>query len=474
MIVSDVYRPRFHFAPGNGWLNDPNGLVYFDGEYHLFYQALPDALDHTAAKHWGHAVSRDLVRWADLPTALSPDPLGAIWSGSAVVDWHDTSGFFGGDAGLVAIFTNNRVGVQRQSIAHSADRGRTWTKYTGNPVLEDPGYGDFRDPKVFWHAPSNHWVMLVAARDRVVFFDSPNLRDWTMMSEFGGDQHPLAGVWECPDLFPLPVDEDAQTRKWALPISTNSPEGSTQHCFVGDFDGTTFVADTVSIADYGKDDYAAVSWSDIPIEDGRRIWIGWMSNWKYARQTPTGPWRGAMTLPRSLRLQTFPQGLRLIQTPVRELRGLRAGTTTWGRQQITPGSNPLASVCGDALEIEAEFQLETATEFGFRVRVGEDERTTIGYDVNASALFVDRSASGESGFSSSFAGRHDGPLSPDAGAVKMHLFVDRCSVEVFGGGGETTITDLIFPKATSDGVEVYAIGGTVALRSLAVHRLDRD
>src|SRR5918995_2907316 len=191
-------RPAYHYTPPSGWMNDPNGLVYFAGEYHLFYQ-------HMIPSHWGHAVSEDLLHWTDLPIALAPDESGFIASGSAVVDWNDTSGFFDGQPGLVAIFTHWRDETQEQSIAYSVDRGRTWTKFAGNPVVPNPGIRDFRDPKVMWHAPTQRWVMVVAVRDRVHFYVSPNLREWVFASEFGAEDGSHDGVWECPDLVELPV-----------------------------------------------------------------------------------------------------------------------------------------------------------------------------------------------------------------------------------------------------------------------------
>jgi len=473
-------RPVYHFTPPAGWLNDPNGLVYYEGEYHLFYQADPDTMTGTK-KAWGHAVSADLVAWEHLPIALAPDELGSIYSGSAVVDWQDSSGFFGGGHGLVAIFTHSLNRVQRQSIACSTDRGRTWTKYAANPVIADPGFVDFRDPKVFWHAPTERWVMILAARDRVLFYVSDNLREWTLASEFGADQGSHAGVWECPDLLALPVtgtgggNATDQATQWMMVVSINGAGGSAMQYFLGSFDGTIFTnanpADTILWADYGRDNYAAVSWSDVPTADGRVIWIGWMSNWKYARFTPTDGWRGAMTIPRALSLTEIAGETRLVQTPVAELRGVHGEGQHWANATFAPGTHVLQTATGPAYEVVAEIHAGTAIGFAFAVRAGDDAQTVIGYDVNTATLFVDRTRSGNTEFSPDFAGRQDAPLQTADGTVRLHIFVDTCSVEVFGGSGEAVITDLIFPSRLSRGLALEVTGGTITIASLAVYPL---
>jgi len=304
--MSAVDRPLVHFTAPSGWINDPNGLVYFEGEYHLFYQYIPHRPDGgvggSFSPHWGHAVSADLVQWSHLPIALYPDHLGAIYSGSVVVDWHDTSGLFGGRSGLVAIFTHHNassapLGPEVQSIAWSADRGRTWTAYPDNPVIANPGVRDFRDPKVFWHVPTGRWVMVVTyGGDRVRFYSSANLRDWSQTGEFGAGQGAQSATWECPDLFELPVDGDPRHTYWVLNVSTYHAAAVSDRVgmqyFVGDFDGVTFrnanPAGLVLTTDQGCDNYAAVTWSDVPANDGRRVMIGWMSDWAYARQTCAG------------------------------------------------------------------------------------------------------------------------------------------------------------------------------------------
>lgn len=483
MLYAEKYRPQFHFSPKSNWMNDPNGLVYYEGEYHLFYQYHPYSTVW-GPMHWGHAVSKDLIHWDHLPTALAPDEYGTIFSGSAVVDWHDTSGFFQGGVGLVAIFTHADIqpGMkrkERQSIAYSADKGRTWTKYDGNPVLIDESMTDFRDPKVFWHVETNKWIMVLVARDRVRFYSSPNLKEWILTSEFGADEGSHLGVWECPDLFELPVDG---CKKWVLIVSMHlggnptTQEGSKTQYFIGEFDGTHFIndnsSDTVLWLDHGRDNYAGVSWSDLPAEDGRLIYIGWMSNWKYARLTPTDGWRSAMTLPRELTLKSGLDGIKLFQNPVRELEKLRKLKHSWNNAVIGANSSLLSDVSGDTLEIIAEFELNTAKEFGLKVRKSDSEETVIGFDADSRILFVDRTESGVTDFFEHFAGRHGGPLQIRNNRIQMRLLIDRSSVEVFGNDGELAITEQIFPDPGSKGLELYAKDGEVKLISLHIYSLN--
>jgi fructan beta-fructosidase len=471
--MQQPYRPQFHFSPPRNWMNDPDGLVYYDDEYHLFYQHNPDAMVHGTERpmHWGHAVSADLVRWTHLPIALVPDHLGDIWSGCAVVDWEDSSGFFGGEAGLVAIFTQGLDSLQQQSIAYSRDKGRTWTMFARNPILTNPGLRDMRDPNVFWHASTRRWVMVLACGDHVRIYTSPNLIGWTQISSFGQSHGSHAGVWECPDLFQLPVDGDPNAQKWVLTVSLN---GRIQY-FVGQFTGDEFIndnaADVILWADYGRDIYAAVTWSDTSLEAGRRVWIGWMADPAYADRVPTNPWRGSLTVPRLLDLRSTAQGVRLAQSPFPTLQRLRGPAYHGNDATVAPGTNLLADMSGRALEIVGEFTPVAATEFGFRVRTNGAQYTTIGYEPATSTLFVDRTDSGLTSFSPSFPGRHEAPLPLAHGAIKLHIFVDWSSIEVFGNDGNTVITDLIFPDSDAIGLELYSRGGAVALGSLDIYPL---
>ena len=485
------FRPQYHFTPPANCMNDPNGMVYYEGEYHLFYQYNPFGV-RWGHMSWGHAVSPDLVQWEHLLVAI-PEANGVMaFSGSAVVDWNNTSGFGrDGKPPLVAIYTGHRETNQSQYIAYSINRGRTWTVYDGNPVL-DISRKDFRDPKVFWHEPQQRWVMVVALPDqhKVSFYSSADLKQWRHLSDFG-PAAAVGGVWECPDLFELPVDGDPNNTRWVLIVSLNPGSiagGSGMQYFVGRFDGARFTAerpapgvtsaelplDAALWADYGKDFYAAVSWSDVPREDGRRLWLGWMNNWQYAQDIPTSPWRSVQSLPRTLALRTTSQGIRMVQQPVSELQQLRGPRRTLDARPISEGSTSLArqGIAGTALEIVAEFEVGTAAELGLKVRTGEQEETVIGIDPSAGQLFVDRTRSGQVGFHPEFSGRHTAPLPVKNGRVSLHVFVDWSSVEVFAANGEVVVTDQIFPALESAGVALYARGGTARLVSLDAWPLD--
>jgi len=479
-----VHRPQYHFTPPEKWMNDPNGLVYYNGEYHLFYQHHPGSC-YWGPMHWGHAVSRDLMHWEHLPIALKPDHHGLIYSGCAVVDRHDHTGFFHGGSGLVAIFTHSSedqaTGRKRQvqSLAYSADNGRTWTMYEGNPVLEDERFEDFRDPKVFYHDPSFSWIMVLAAGDRVRLYRSPNLIDWTFASEFGAGEGWHTGIWECPDLFELRVDGKEEETRWVLLVSLYyaSPEGTRTQYFVGRFDGYRFVNDNdpglVLWLDHGRDNYAGVTWSNTDDPLASRVFIGWMSNWLYAHDTPTEAegWRGAMTLPRRLTLREGPEGIRLYQEPVDEVRRLRESVYGAGDLRVAQGDNPLAGVRGDTLEIDAVLELGDAREFGFKVRVSEDRGTIIGYDAERQVLYVDRRKSGQVDFHKGFPCRQEAPLHPEQQRIRLRIFIDRSSVEVFANGGQVAMTHLFFPGDQSQGLELFSAGGDVKVVSLDVYAI---
>ncbi len=806
----ELYRPQFHFTPAKNWMNDPNGLVYYRGEYHLFYQYNPSGTTWGNIS-WGHAVSRDLVHWRHLPLAIPDAPDGFIFSGSAVVDYRNTSGFGRpGRPPMVAIYTRaaHQGCCQAQAIAYSLDRGRTWTKYAGNPVL-DIGSGEFRDPKVFWYAPARRWIMSVvlATEHKVSFYGSADLKSWTHLSDFG-PANATGGVWEVPDLFPLRVDGKRKATKWVLIVNLNPggiAGGSGAQYFVGDFDGTRFHADNVlgdytppagdlyegfegatygewtttgnafgsgpaagnvppqggvsgylgnglansfhdedrgtgtltspsfeisrpylnflvgggnhphdpttvdapppagtvfagfevsegygegwtatgtfagttaphgtigdqqpvsgyegsqlvntfidhdngtghiaspeftittdyinfligggnhpfpgdatnpptsvnlivdgqvvrtstgqdgealnwtnwnvsefqgktaridivdentggwghinadqftfadqpafprsvetavnllvdgdvvrtatgpnsetldwtnwnvrdligktariqlvdrnsggwghlladhftfadqpalsvlqrsSWMDYGKDFYAAVTWNDVP--DGRRIAIAWMNNWNYAGAIPTSPWRSAMSVPRELGLRAIGGHPQLVQRPVRELRSLRGGRSYQRRHRTIPQGSTTLPARGKTLEIKAELRLDAAKRAGLKVRTGSGEETVIGYDAEAGELFVDRTRSGRVDFSRDFPGVQRAPLTARHGEVRLHILVDWSSVEVFADRGQTVITDQIFPAATSDGIQLFADGGSATIDSLKIRPL---
>lgn len=476
------FRPQLHFTPKDQWMNDPNGMVFYEGEYHLFYQYHPESTVW-GPMHWGHAVSQDLVHWEHLPIALAPDEHGAIFSGSVVVDKHDTSGFFGGKSGLVAIFTHHdtKPGTdltrQRQSLAYSSDRGRTWTKYANNPVLIEEALPDFRDPKVFWFNPQQSWVMVIAAGDAIRFYKSPNLKDWTCSGEFGVGQGSHDGVWECPDLFELPVDGDTINRRWVLIVSigedANFLEGSRTQYFIGSFNGDTFVPEESPAPllwlDHGRDNYAGVTWSDVPEQQGRRLFIGWMNNWKYANVIPTSDWRGAMTLPRELTLTEELEGVRLLQMPIRELQAQRRSEQNWAAFELS--HSELTLTHGDLLEIIVEFEFNDELEFGLKLRASETEETIVGYSTHEQLLFIDRSRSGAIDFHGDFACKHSALLKAESGIIKLHIFVDRSSIEAFANDGKIVMTDQIFPLSSSTGIKLYAKDGSVKVKSLTIHTL---
>ncbi|WP_310832688.1 PfkB family carbohydrate kinase [Paenibacillus pedocola] len=480
----DRFRPGFHFSPPANWANDPNGLVYYEGSYHLFYQYHPYS-NKWGPMHWGHAVSEDLIHWEHVPIALFPDEHGAIFSGCCVVDWKNSSGLFEDSHGLVAIFTHADTHPetgqprQRQSLAYSSDKGQTWHKYDGNPVLAEEDQIDFRDPKVFWHAQSERWIMAIVAGDHARFYASPNLREWTLTGEFGRGEGSHDGVWECPDLFELPVDNTGRT-KWVLIISIgdnpNCPEGSRTQYFIGEFDGNNFIndnpADHILWLDYGRDNYAGVTWSDIPEQDGRRVIIGWMSNWKYANETPTGSWRGAMTLPRVLSLTNQgDEGVTLTQMPVREIEQLRQESANWNGITVTPENPFIQKMNEDLLEIEADIDIRPGEEVHIGLKSSGRSEIVIGYDPAKEWLFIDRSKSGVTDFHPSFASTHGAKMVSKNGKIKLQIWLDRNAVEVYANNGLVALTDQIFPDASIDKVEVSTQSGQVVLDSLQIHTL---
>lgn len=478
----EPWRPQFHFTPERNWMNDPNGMVFFDGEYHLFYQYNPFG-DKWGHMSWGHAVSRDLVRWEHLPLALAEEDGVMIFSGSAVVDWKNTSGFGrDGRPALVALYTGHYTErpLQNQHLAFSADRGRTWTKYAGNPVL-DIGEKDFRDPKVFWHEGTQRWVMTVSwpVHRKVRFYASPNLKDWTHLSDFG-PAGSVAGIWECPDLFPVSVEGAGRRQRWVLVVNVGSGApagGSGCQYFVGDFDGARFTAEPGAAlplwADYGRDFYAAVSWSDVPKSDGRRLWLGWMSNWEYAQDVPTSPWRSAMTVPREVTLRPTPGGLRMVQKPARELRSLRAGRHGKRHLTTTAANAWLAgrSVADGLAELRVEFQPGPAERFGLRLRHGSAEQTTIACDLADAELTLDRSRSSVTDIHVAFPGVHRAPLRLRDGRLRLQVLGDTSSVEVFVNDGETVLSELVFPRSPELSFEVFADDDALRLNSVELWRL---
>jgi fructan beta-fructosidase len=485
-MSKETWRPQFHFSPKKNWINDPNGLIWFDGEYHLFYQYNPFG-DQWGRMSWGHAVSHDLLRWQELPVAIPEDERASIFSGSVVVDEHNSSGFGDGKSPpLVAIYTGclrRNEGGQAQDIAYSNDRGRTWTKYENNPVL-DLGLRDFRDPKVFWHAPTARWIMAVVLPDvrQAIFYASDNLRTWLELSRFADDLQGQ-GIWECPDLFELPVEGGKQGETaWVFKVEVfegHPSRGSGSRLFFGQFDGTRFSAEPTSTlhwADYGADFYAALSWANLPKEQQRAVWIGWMNCHRYAKLIPTQGWRGAMSVPRELRLRRVDGALQLLQQPMRELESLRRNAFIVDGTQSVLGENSClpSSFNTRCIEIDLLCESGDSEECGLLLRAGSGVETRVGMDRKRGLVFVDRSRAGFTPDDALFATRREAPCAGlVAGrAVRLHVLLDWSSVELFVDDGDVVITEQIFPRDESLDVRLYAQGGAAKFTQLHVYQLE--
>ncbi|MCA0972083.1 glycoside hydrolase family 32 protein [Halobacillus litoralis] len=472
-----TFRPQFHYTPAENWMNDPNGMVYYEGEYHLFYQYNPKG-DQFGNMSWGHAVSEDLVHWEELDVAMTPDEHGMIFSGSIIADEENKSGLFPDEEGGLVAFYTSAGDVQDQRIAYSTDKGRTWTKYEGNPVVPNPGIKDFRDPKVIWHEESEKYIMLLAAGNKIMFYGSRNLIDWDYLSEFG-EVGAQGGVWETPELFELPVDGKEDDTRWVLQVDMNPGSiagGSGGQYFLGDFNGTDFIrqekTDDINWTDFGKDFYAAQAFNG---KEDRLIWMAWMSNWQYAGDVPTEPWRGAMSIPREVTLVTDEKGeVQLAQQPAEELEALRGDVLYEAENKTISGPIQLEDFSSSTYEIVAEFDVGTAGEFGFRVRRSEDlkEETIVGYDTKNDLIFTDRMNSGKTSFHEGFPGVYRGPSPSKDGTVTLRIFVDRSSVELFANGDQQVMTNRIFPFQEADGLEVYSKNGDVTLKSMKIYEMN--
>ena len=468
---NEKYRPLYHFTPQYGWMNDPNGMVYADGTYHLFYQYNPYGA-RWGNMHWGHAISKDLVNWEYQPTAIAPDKLGAIFSGSAVIDHDNTAGF--GKGAMIAIFTS-AGDRQTQSIAYSLDGGKTFTKYEDNPVLSDANIIDFRDPKVFWHAPSKQWVMSLATTQTITFYGSKNLKEWTRLSEFGEGLGGHGGVWECPDLFPLTYEGKT---KWVLFVSINpgGPNGgSATQYFIGDFDGKTFTPDNMNYPlwlDYGRDNYAGVMWSNVPAADGRRLFIGWMSNWDYANEIPTVNFRSAMTVARTLRLAHNGEHLVVASEPVKELESLRTEPLSLADKTTSDTvtfENLLPNNQG-AYELTFTVIPNDTDSFSFSIENIKGEALTYLFDIANKTLSVDRTKSSVA-FNANFAETLiKAPLTAKK-SYTVRLLVDKASTELFVNNGEVVQTNTVFPSEVYNTLRFKTEKGTLNLNDITVYKL---
>lgn len=450
---SELYRPQIHFTPAKNWMNDPNGMVYVDGTWHLFYQYNPQGNDW-GNMSWGHATSTDLVHWSEQPVALTRDELGDIFSGSCVIDKDNTAGF--GANAMVAIYTS-ASGAQQQSIAYSTDGGKNFTRYSGNPVIKNDD-DNLRDPKVFWHEGSKQWVMTLAKgwKMGVEFYTSPDLKNWTHQSTFFTELSGRPSLqWECPDLIQL-------GEKWVLLVSVNPGGpilGSGSMYFVGDFDGKTFTADALDYPlwlDYGMDNYAGVTWSNT---GSRKVMIGWMNNWQYAGAVPCSPWRSAMTLPRELKLIDYNGKPLLASTVVSEIDKIAGNWQT----------------AGNSLDVKDAYQLRIKLNLDKNSTItlgnSSDEKFTIDINAQDRRLTAHRtSASGQTGFNGTFSvPSMQAPLCVTESTVTLDIFVDQSSVEIFTSTGSVSMTNLVFPKSIYNTLSV--VGDTYEAQVRKLNRI---
>lgn len=471
----ETYRPVYHHTPVYGWMNDPNGMFYKDGVYHLYFQYNPYG-SMWGNMTWGHSTSTDLTHWTHEGTAIVPDAWGAIFSGSCVVDKDNTAGF--GKGAVVAFYTSAKStpwgDIQSQSMAYSLDNGKTFIKYEYNPILTSTER-DFRDPKVFWYAPRKHWVMMLAVGREMQIYSSGNLKEWKKESSFGAMQGAHGGVWECPDLVEVAV-EGSKEKKWVLICNLNPGGpfgGSAAQYFVGSFDGKKFVNESPTQTkwlDWGKDNYATVTWSNAPA--GRCIALGWMSNWQYANNVPTTQYRSANTLARDLTLYRVGGELYLKSKPSPEIKKARAEEKKIPTFEVK-GNYEVASLLADnkgAYEIEMTIENKGTSKIDFSLMNEKGEKVAMYYDVVRKQFVMDRSASGIVGFSRDFPAVTVAPVR-NTDQIHLRLFIDRSSVEVFGEDGEYVMTNLVFPAEPYNRMVFSSDKGSYIVKSMNVYRL---
>lgn len=475
MANKESFRPVYHHTPAYGWMNDPNGMFYKDGLYHLYFQYNPYG-SVWGNMHWGHSTSTDLMHWKFEGCAIVPDAWGAIFSGSCVVDHENTAGF--GKEAVVAFYTSAKStpwgDIQMQSMAYSLDNGKTFTKYEGNPILTS-SEKDFRDPKVFWYVPGKHWVMILAVGQHMEIYSSVNLKEWKKESEFGAMQGVHGGVWECPDLVEIPV-EGTREKKWVLICNLNPGGpfgGSAAQYFVGSFDGKKFVNESPTQTkwmDWGKDNYATVTWNNAP--DGRCIALGWMSNWQYANNVPTRQYRSANTLARDLTLYREGQELYLKSTPsveVKKARGKKVSIPSFKVSEKHEIVNLFEEKQG-AYEVEIVIQNAGASKIAFCLLNDKGEKVSMYYDLNRKQFVMDRSESGMVDFSKDFPAVTVAPVNVDK-ELTLRLFVDRSSIEAFGEDGKFVMTNLVFPSHPYVKMCFEADKNGYAVKALNVYKL---
>ena len=474
----EKYRPVYHHTPLYGWMNDPNGMFYKDGVWHLYFQHNPYGSKWQNLS-WGHSSSKDLINWTPEPEALEPNGLGMVFSGSCALDTNNTAGY-GKDA-VLGLYTSADVS-QTQSLVWSKDNGKTFEFYPANPIITLES--EARDPNMFWDEKAGQWVLLLAhaLEHEMLVFTSPDMKEWTLQSSFGKGIGAQGGVWECPDLFKLKVD-GTDEEKWVLICNLNPGGpfgGSATQYFVGDFDGKTFKADTDSEGkiptkwmDYGKDHYATVSWSDAP--DNRRTVIGWMSNWQYAAEVPTMQYRSANTLPRDLSLFRAPDGnIYLSSAPSPELLALRdklsvnvkkANIRKKAVRYSLPEAN--SGVCEILLDVDAR----KSEQINFIIANNDGEKVVMEYDVADHTLSFDRRESGNVDFSQDFPAVTVSPPFEDNGKISLRIFIDRSSIEVFGNNGQFVMTNLVFPERPYTSLSISSTGGNARIENLKIYSI---
>ncbi|NQU51957.1 MAG: glycoside hydrolase family 32 protein [Bacteroidetes bacterium] len=452
-IYNELYRPQYHFTPIKNWHNDPNGLVYYNGEYHMFYQHNPKG-NEWGFMHWGHTISSDLIHWEHFPIALYPDENSedkvdcTAYSGSAIVDEKNLLGKqTGNEKTLVAFYTSQNCG---QRIAYSTDKGRNWDKFEGNPIIPLNEKDDARDPKVMWHEPTQKWVMVLFRKTSeddktkgVSFYTSENLIDWEWKSH-------IHGFYECPDLVKLQVTNRPDEFKWIL----FDGDGS---YFMGNFDGETFTPESAKLkSDFGKNYYATQTWSNIPKEDGRTIQIAWMKDGKF----PEMPFNGQMTFPSELSVTKFNFGYKLVRKPISEIEKLHGKDYSWKKEVIFPGlsnNNLIKKVKGDCLHIIGEFDLKTVENFGLMLRHSKKKAgTEILYNVKRGTVSVLGNTV---------------PLMPIDNKIKLEILLDRTSIEIYANDGQTVISNCFTPEEGLEGVELFSNGGELEVIKMDIFEM---
>jgi fructan beta-fructosidase len=477
--TSEAYRPKFHFSPQQGWMSDPNGMVYFEGEYHLFYQH--HFQGSAPGTYWGHAVSTDLLNWKHLPFALAPDSLGYIYSGSCVVDFKNTSGFgTPSHPAMLAYFTYHKPGnkfPESQAMAYSTNNGRSWVKYSKNPVIKNPGLTDFRDPKVAWNEKSGNWLMSLAAGNLIRFYTSSDAVTWTFLSEFGSDKGNHVGPWECPDFFPVKVNGSEET-KWVLLVSVvdlgQTPDRlttATQY-FIGDFDGKTFSTNQSETKwiDHGKDNYAGVTYNSAP--GNRRIFQAWMQSHQYAGQVEhaiTKTWAGAATFPREISVVKDGVDYFLQFRPVKELVGLYKSDTKIKKTKVEKSLKLLNGPDIFPIDIDLRFDAQRLPgEFGVRLKNANSEYLTLLYDSKQAEFVVDRKNASNAKFHDRFGSEQRVAYKPHSDTLDFRLLIDVASVEFFASEGKIVFTDTFYPTKPFDQIEIFSENGSVILKSGSV------